>query len=223
MRELRAEQPDCASLNGALVVVLATLITAPAELELRDGEAREDHETERERGAQLAVGASGNVAVGLLPDVFAGGSLLLGIRWSRLAALWLDATLWPGAETLDRARRGVRMQAVQLGAALCPELVNAPGHGLALCAGAQAVGLRGQGEGLGVERSALRAIAQLTGELAYILELGSGVHARVALGSALALNRPRFYFEQGDGRPQIAHRPALLSGALRVGIIIGAR
>lgn len=225
VRELHAEQ-DCAALNPALVVVLATLFDAPSE----PGELEAGHERERDAdGAggdarlRLALGASGNLTLGLLPGLSAGGSVLLALRFAQLWPLWIDVSLWPAASQLDVAGRGARLQAAQLGAALCPELVGSARTGLALCAGGQAVAIRAQGDGLAVERAAVRGLGQLTAELALQLELWPSVHARLGLGAALALGRPRFYYERADGGRRILHRPAWIGGALRLGFIIGAR
>jgi hypothetical protein len=199
------------------VVVLATEFDAPSEpgalaAGTDGGDESLDGDGGRDR-LQIAFGASGNLGLGLLPDVAAGGSVALGLRFARLWPLWIDASLWPASSELDVAGRGARLQAAQLGAALCPELLASTRSALALCAGGQVVAIRARGAGLSVERAAVRGLGQLNAELAFALELWPDVQARLGLGAALALGRPGFFYERLDGGRRILHRPARTSTA----------
>lgn len=211
LRQLEHEGSDCAALNPALTVVLATLI------DLEQSAVRSDE------GLPLVLGVAGAVGWGVLPKPSAGGSLLLGVRPSTDWSAWLDASVWLPVDQLDSAGRGGELSAWQAGLALCRELPAGERITLAGCAGAQLGAIDGEGRGLGPNRSSLRLLAQTNLEGALSIRLFSVVALRAGATGVLALSRPRFYVVQPDDTRSDVFRPSLFGVVLRAGIAVELR
>jgi hypothetical protein len=211
VRELRQEGPDCAALNSALTVVLATLIDlARPDLAL-DG------------GPSFVLGAAGAYGWGLLPGGGAGGSLMLGLRPSAVWSSWLDVSAWLPVEKLDASQRGGAFSAWHAGLSLCRDARATDRVELAACAGGQLGAILGQGRGLGPNRGSQQLLAQARLEGALSLRLVTAVALRASAAGTLALSRPSFFIEEPDAARSEVFRPALLGLLLRVGLTVALK
>jgi hypothetical protein len=218
VRELRGTEPDCAALNPALVIVLATLFDAPSATTSFEGDA-----DGRGGGLRVDIGLSVQGALGRLPGGSFAAGPLLRLAVPPLPPIWIDLALSLPVDEYDAAGRGAQFWALGGGLAVCPELVRSGGIAFALCAGARVNALQARGGGLGVERRPIRVLPQASGQAALSLGLWPGAHARFAAGATVAFARPGFHYERLDGTAREFYRPSLFGAVVTAAFIIGAR
>jgi hypothetical protein len=215
-RELYSPEEDCAALNRALIIVLATLLDTETEVERQPG-ASDSGALPRGFGVGVAAGVSRS----LLPaSAIAAGALGVFAPGTPWPAFWLEAQGFLPKWQRDNGGRGGRFQAFQAIVSACPALLHSTSLDLAACAGAQLGWLRGAGLGLARSRTETRFTVGMLLEPAVSLRLLPHMSARVSAGLSIALNRPSFYFHAADGARHTIYRPELFGAVLRLGFIV---
>jgi hypothetical protein len=207
-RELSTEEADCAALNGALVVVLATLIDSPAVVQPGAWQGF---------GVGMAVG----VDTAVLPAAAAGASVLSVFAPARpWPAFWLELLGWLPQSRRDSSARGGRFQAVAASLSVCPTLFERRAVHVAACGGARMGLLQARGLGLDLAHTPGRLLAAAFLEPSVSWRLFEHLSLRLSVGVSLALERPEFYLFAADGARHPIYRPELFGMFARVGFIV---
>ena len=195
------------------MVVLATLVDAPARARLPP--------TAAESGRGFAVGLGADVGNGTLPDV-ALGARVFG-EWQpnhAWPAFLLGFSSWLPQDIRSGSGYGGTFWAFRAGLSLCPTLFESDGLRFGLCGGAALGGIRGRGLGLAPDRGSYRLMAQVPVEAALTLQIAAHLGLRLSGGLALALLRPAFYFTAADGTRPVLHRIDAVGGDVQLGFIV---
>jgi hypothetical protein len=162
----------------------------------------------------LALGASGLVGLGALPEAAFGAAI----------AVLATPPAWPGlrlrAVGFAPGRASLTPDAwlditwLFAGVAVCPELGSVGAFTFSGCLGADLTFLHAESHGLDGVESASRFGGQASGSLVAALSLGRGFQVMLEVGTAIPLTTTRFTVEQ-DGRRVELHRtpfaPALFA------------
>lgn len=203
----------CSGLERALVVVLATLVDAPASARPPPKAA------ETRRG--FAVGLGADVDYGTLPDV-ALGATVLG-EWQPdggWPAFVLDFSSWLPQDVRSGRGYGGNFWGFRAGLAVCPTLFEGDGARFGVCGGAALGGVRGRGLGLAPDRASYRLTAHVPVQAVLTLHLAAHLSLRLSAGLSLALLRPAFYFVAADATRPVVHRIDPVGADVQLGFIV---
>lgn len=235
-REIRAEGPDCASLEDGLPIVVALMVNLPRESVVLDltapgrpkaapksaadpaalsvATAATSHS--RRWGWTLGAGFAGGL--GLLPGTVLGSEARVGVEMPPVPEIRLATTFWAPSVHLDGAQ-GSLIWAWEIAAALCPDLVARS----RLRAGACAQGGFGRfhSRGVGFER-----VFDGEGSLAHLgatgwieLALGGPWWMAVDLTAATPLVRHSLVFQQ-DASEKVLFRAPPVNGRAALAVIL---
>ena len=232
-RELRTAAADCSALDEALVLAIALMIdisrdelpevsSAPA----RPTRAAPSPATPIELPPQthaprepwaFHAGVLGGLAVGLLPELAAGGTVSVGVDPPSFWLTELDATLWPARET-EAAGEGAEFAMVSVGLYLCPLDLGPQETRVALCAGQELGQLRASGFGFDRNDERTRLIYDLALRVRLSQRLVGPLRLLAGAGVRFPVSRDRFVAQEGDGtRREVFERP-LAAATLQLGI-----
>lgn len=203
----------CAGLERALVVVLATLVDAPASAPPPPKAA--------DPGRGFAVGLGADIGYGTLPDVALGATLLGEWQPDRgWPAFLLGVSSWLPQDVRSGRGYGGNFWAFRAGLQVCPTLVEGDGVRLGVCGGAALGGIRGRGLGLAPDRASYRLSAQVPLGVVLTLHVAAHLGLRLSGGLSLALLRPAFYFVAADDTRPVVHRIDAVGGDVQLGFIV---
>jgi hypothetical protein len=205
---------DCAELNRALSVVVATL--------LDDSLASPAASSSAPERSTFGVGLFAGGFSGLLPQVGFDAGLLASLA----APAWPEFVLRLSAalpvHTSDATAHGADFQLFAGSLAVCPHFEPGGPVSLALCAGAQLSVVRAAGSGLDSSLSPSRLLVSALLETAVSFRLLRHFSLRLSAALIATFDRPTFYFEGADGTQHVLFEPALFGAALRLAFIADA-
>jgi hypothetical protein len=205
---------DCAELNRALTVVVATLLDDSLPTPPATSPAREQ--------SAFGLGLFAGGFSGMLPQLGFDAGLLASLippAWPELV-LRLSAAL--PVHTTDGTQHGADFQLFAGSLAACPRFEPGGPVSFALCGGAQLSVVRAQGRGLDSSLTPSRLLVSALLETAVSFRLFAHFSLRLSAALTATLNRPTFYFEGGDGTEHVLFQPALFGAALRLAFIADA-
>jgi hypothetical protein len=204
---------ECAALERALIVVLATLVDEPVSTPGPPPVEADE--------SQLTLGAAADFSYGTLPGTALGAALLGAWQPSRAwPALALGLSSWWPREVVNARGLGGRFWAARAQVSLCPTLWETDSVRLGACAGAAFGVMQGRGLGLRPGGTPSRLLAQLPIDAVATIHVFGRWGLRASLGLSLALQQPAFYLTDADGVRDLVHRVDLLSAQAQIGFIL---
>jgi hypothetical protein len=212
-RELSAPPGRCASLRGAIALVLTLFV------ERDDGSAEQAGES---TNARFGLGASFTVTSTPLPrTAVAGGPSLSLELLGALLRFQVDAEYWAPVSVETRRGVGAKIGAFSLAVRACGRLWGEAGTlVLRLCAGADLGALVASPLQLAGPRQQTRLLAHGMLDVRGEVPLGSDVMLAFAVGPLLSLSRPTFSYLRSDGELRDVYRPHLGGVIFQVTFII---
>ncbi|MDB4973914.1 MAG: hypothetical protein JWN48_2255 [Myxococcaceae bacterium] len=216
-RVLHGDRRDCASLLHTMALVLTIMLDRPSSAMAEPTPAPPPSHLRTLHG-----GAWVGLLSGALPRPAPGFGLTLELAVSRFARLRADAAYWLPSARTDGLGVGAELSAVSGQLALCPRWPQHDGRlALIACAGSTLGAIVAHPRGLDGPERVARLWAQATLELGLSLEVGRLTTLFASVGAALALTRPRFYYQREDGSTLSVHRPSSAGVIARIGLTIG--
>jgi hypothetical protein len=204
---------ECAALERALIVVLATLVDGPVSPPKPQPLAADE--------SRLTLGAAADLAYGTLPGTAFGAAVQAAWQPARAwPALALGLSRWWPREVVNARGLGGRFWAARAQVSLCPTLWETDSVRLGACAGAAFGVMQGRGLGLRPAGTPSRLLAQLPIDAVLTIHVFGRWALRASLGLSIALQRPAFYLTGEDGFRDLVHRVDLLSAQAEIGFIL---
>jgi len=190
VREIIADEPDCAALGGAVALVLAMMVdlsAEEAELYLA-GTAPESAVP-----WNVSVELSASSAHGLVGDVAFGPRLGFGFEPPAPLRLLVDLSVIP-ASTVESDGGGALFSAGLAGLHLCARLWSGDRLRSGLCGGVQGGWVYAEGRGLDTAASATRALAQVAVRAELLVRLYGPLWGQLIVDGSVPVIRHDFYF-----------------------------
>jgi hypothetical protein len=210
-RELSAAPGQCASLRGAIVLVLTLLVEHDEPALEQSADSSDVH---------FGIGASVNLQSVPLPRVTVSGGLASTLELGRVLRFHADAAYWLPVAIQTPRGVGATLHAFSLALRACARFWGERhSFGLSLCAGAEGGPLIATPRGLEGPARQVRLLAHGLLELRWEAYLGAGV-LHVAAGPLLSFSRPSFSYVRADGATMPVYRPQLGGIIFQIAFII---
>jgi hypothetical protein len=208
-RELVAPAGQCASLRGAIALVLTLFVE-------RD-EASDDGLAD----VRVGLGAALAVLSTPLPRATLAGGPSLSLELGRALRIRADASYWLPVSIQTSRGVGARMEAVSVALRGCVRVWGEPkGWALSACPGVELGALIATPQRLAGPTRQARLLAHGFLELRAEAPLGTAAALEVAAGPLLSLSRPQFSYVRRDDATMDVYRPQLGGAFLQVSLII---
>jgi hypothetical protein len=199
-RELSAPAGRCASLRGAIALVLTLFVERDDE-----GEAPATAATD----TQIGFGVGGEVVSSTLPRAAfaAGPSLTLAV--GEVLAFHADAAYWFPVSIETQRGVGAKLEALSVALRACVKFWGGRVFGLHSCAGAEMGALIESPLRLAGPTHQTRLLAHALLDLRLQTRIGSLALLELAVGPLLSLSRPEFSYVGRNGERIPVYRPQL--------------
>jgi hypothetical protein len=210
-RELSSGERQCSALDRSLVLVIAQLIDPDAELDPPAAVAQP-------RAGRFSLGAHGNAATGVLPELAVGGDVAFGFRALRALALEFRGGIW-ASQTSTRAEGGGHFALADAFIGACTPFELGAAFEVGPCAGVRIGWLRSRGVDL-----------DATEENSWLVEPTLGFRASLKLSHTFAFEvgggafvnavRPHFRYQEVDGSTVGVYQVPDFGGIFSVGLAL---
>jgi hypothetical protein len=210
-RELSAEAGQCASLRGAIGLVLTLLVDhEDAWLE------QSDHD-----GVRFAVGAVVSLQSIPLPRATVSAGPTLAVELGRAMRLQADFAYWVPVTIQTVRGVGAKLEAFTLALRACGRFWGErTSFGLSICVGAEGGPLIATPRNLEGPERQVRMLAHGLLELRWEARLAADAALELAVGPLLSFSRPSFSYVRADGATMPVYRPQLGGIIFQVAFII---